>query len=195
MTLRPHEQRAVPVIHTAILAGGSVAEGRFVPYLVLDTTQRPDIEQLILSHEHLPSGDVNTTWAKMPGQARSISLLLEFKRPAEIFVRLEFGITEWGGLVDQIMRARLIYLQAGKPGDHFDPSQSAPHIIAEILGEPPEGEWDRLLMATLVKDFRTRGLKRKEANIAAREMVRDWRNFSGFRLTPTPAGRTTSPDS
>lgn len=180
--VRAHERDPTPIVHTAALAGSSIADGRLVPYLVLDTSKRPDFVQLVDAHEHLPPGDVDTTWAFLPKNSRAISLLLQFKKPAELFMRLEFGIVEWGGVVDQIMRSRLMYLEPGKPGDRFDPTQERPRILVEVMAEPFEAQWNRILLAKLTKDLRKRGTSRKKAERAAKEMVDAWRNFSGFRM-------------
>lgn len=184
LAVRGHERDPIPVVHTAALAGVPVADGRLIPYLVLDTTNRPDVVQLVAVHEHLPPGDVGTTWAFMPKNNRAISLILEFKKPAELFMRLEFGIVEWGGVVDQIMRSKMLYLEPGAPGDRLDPTLAKPRILVEVMADSFQQEWDRILHSTLTKDFRKRGMPKRKAEGAAKEMVAAWRTFSGFRLSP-----------
>jgi hypothetical protein len=61
--------RHLPIVADAALAG-PVADGVLVPVLIVDTSNRSDVAELIRVHKFLPSGDVMTNWAlldKKPG--------------------------------------------------------------------------------------------------------------------------------
>lgn len=45
----------VPIVADAMIAG-PVAEGVGIPLVILDTSERPDLEELIRVHQHLPPG-------------------------------------------------------------------------------------------------------------------------------------------
>ncbi len=46
----------VPIVGDAAMAG-PVADGRLIPVLIVDTSKRPEVAELIRVHAHLPPGD------------------------------------------------------------------------------------------------------------------------------------------
>lgn len=55
---KEHEKRAVTIVADAGIAVDGIGGGRLIPLLILDTTDRPDLEELIRVHQHLTPGDV-----------------------------------------------------------------------------------------------------------------------------------------
>jgi len=73
----------VPIVGDAAIAG-QVAEGVNIPLVILDTAERPEVAELIRVQEHLPPGDVVSTWGGQKGRVeKEVSLLLQFDRPIE----------------------------------------------------------------------------------------------------------------
>ena len=55
-------QGLVQVVGDAAIAASPFVEGRLVPLVIVDTSGRPDLEELVRVHKHLPPGDVETQW-------------------------------------------------------------------------------------------------------------------------------------
>jgi len=53
----------VPIVNIGAIGNGMVLEGRQVTCIVLDISERPDIEHLILNHKNINSGHAFSTWA------------------------------------------------------------------------------------------------------------------------------------
>lgn len=164
------------------MATGGVGEGRLVPLLILDGEQRPDIAEMIRIHEELSSGDFAAQWGRLPNRDGTISLILKFIRPAELNVILEFDIEKQGGIVDMIIRARALYLQAGKEGDRLMSTMQQPRILVEIGDLEFDKEWDKMLRKHIAKRLRKEGLGRTEAKRAVESFLQEWRRMSGFRV-------------
>jgi hypothetical protein len=75
--------------------------GQLVPLVILDTSDRPDIDELIRVHgtpQH--PGDVKIQWVELAGHKGFIALILTFLRPSEATVIIEFDIVKQGVLVE-----------------------------------------------------------------------------------------------
>lgn len=178
----PYETVPVRIVSDAAMATGGVGEGRLVPLLILDGEQRPDIAEMIRIHEELSSGDFAAQWGRLPNRDGTISLILKFIRPAELNVILEFDIEKQGGIVDMIIRARALYLQAGKEGDRLMSTMQQPRILVEIGDLEFDKEWDKMLRKHIAKRLRKEGLGRTEAKRAVESFLQEWRRMSGFRV-------------
>ncbi len=176
------EARPVEVVGDAAIAAGPIAEGRAVPLLILDTSDRPDLEELIRIHQEVNPGDVQTQWAQLRGKAGTVCLLVEFERPLELSVLLEFTIEAQGGLVDLILRSRGFYLQGGRKGDRLITTRRAPRILVEVPKSDFGPIWEQLLMKSVTATFRQRGLKRAAARQAARGFITEWRRVGNLRM-------------
>jgi hypothetical protein len=176
---KPEEGIPVRIVGDAAIAQHGLGEGKLIPLLILDTRNRPDIDELIRVHEHLPPGDVLSQWAQVENRTGTISLILQFQRPSKVTIIVEFDIVQQGVLVDQILRARTVFLQAGRPGDRFITNPDAQKISAGIAEGGFSGLWDSMWHKHLTTDMRASGLKRSEAKRAARQVIDELRSFSG----------------
>jgi hypothetical protein len=186
ITLAKHEARPLPIVADAAIAAEVFADGRLVPVLIVDTSERPDIDQLVRAHEFVAPGDVDTTWMRRPGKDRlsSVSLLLEFKRPVSCNVILEFSLPDMIPIVDLIVGARALYIQPGRPGDRLATTIRSPKIIADVPSDDFSPAWDEILPRCLEREFRRRGLLKREARKAAAEHIRTGRQLRYARLFP-----------
>ena len=105
------EAHPLRIVGDAAIATKNLDEGRLVPLVILDTTDRPDIDELIRVHQHLPVGDIDCGWGELEGSKGMVALMLIFNRPSEITAILEFDIVNQGVIVDQILAARGLYIQ------------------------------------------------------------------------------------
>lgn len=172
-------QFIVRIVGDGAIAGQAV-EGYSVPVLILDTTSRPDITEMIRVHGILPSGDVGYQWGVFDGD---VMLALDFQRPIAAKAYIPFNVLAQGILVDGILNARAVYLQAGRPGDRIKDDFDAPRIIVQIDETGFKEQWDRILVAALRGQFRERGLGRKEVQLAVAERLAELRSISNFRFT------------
>jgi hypothetical protein len=180
---KPEEASPVPIAGDAAIAQHGMGEGRMIPLLILDTTKRDDIDELIRIHEHLPPGDVNSQWGRIEHRRdRAISLILQFLRPSRATIIIEFDILRQGILVDQMLLSQGVFLQAGRPGDRFVNTLDAPRILVNV----PKGEfteiWDEMFQKRITVEMRERGLKRAEAKRASRQYIEELRKVSMLRI-------------
>lgn len=182
VTLR-HNREAPPVriVWDAAIAAGVIGDGRLIPLVILDTSDRPDVAELIRVHQHLTPGDAACQWGQLEGSKGKMALLLTFSRPAETILILEFDIVRQGVLVDQILIAKALYVQSGKEGDRFVTTMDAPKILVEVPHTGFEKEWDRIFERRISKEFRGQ-LNRQEAKNAAREFIRSLRAVGQLRM-------------
>jgi|SRR5580704_2713617 hypothetical protein len=187
----PHEAEPVTIVGDAAIATVGVGDGRLVPVLIVATSGRPDIEDFFRAYRYIPTGDHTAQWAHLDGHEGKISLVLKFVRPSELTIILEFDIVRQGGLVDQIIRARALYLQPGRPGDRLSTTLDQHRVIVEI-GDLEFRNWNELLSKHLIANFRASGLSRQRSKQAAKELIEEWRKATETRLRGhAPVGRTT----
>lgn len=184
-----HETRPVPIVSDAAVATEPVADGRLIPLLIVDTAERPDIEQLVKAHEHITPGDVDTQWGRAlgKGELESVFLFCDFKRPVRCFLMLEFELPRLAAVVDLIVGARAVYLQPGQTGDRLVTAFDNPRIIAEVFVDDFAPEWDRIYSKVVEREFRKRGgLRRSQARRAAKDHITQMRHLRGVRKARLP---------
>jgi len=164
-----------------MLAVSVVGDGRGIPVLILDTAQRPDVDELFRVHAEVRTGDHVVTWGRLPGREGSVALFLELVRPIELTVILEFDIERQGGLVDAIIRARCVYLQPGRLGDRLALTLDNPRILVSIGDLGFDEDWDKTFRKHLVERLRREGLGRPDAKRAVSHFLNEWRQFTGVR--------------
>jgi hypothetical protein len=179
------EGQLLKIVSDAAIASRRIGDGRLIPLVILDTTNRRDMDEYIRVHQHLPPGDVESQWGKIQDSTGRVILFVSFKRPAELLANIEFNIVKQGTLVDQILLANCLYIQSSLAGDRFSKNPSAPKVLLEIpdtgFGKP----WDKIFYEHIVKDMRNSGVPRRTAKRAAREFIDGWREFGQMRMKPT----------
>ena len=70
------ETKPVRIVADAAIATRNLNEDRLIPLVILDTTERPDIEELIRIHAYITPGDVMIQWAKLKNSEGTIVLIL-----------------------------------------------------------------------------------------------------------------------
>lgn len=175
------EVQPVRIISDAAVATVGVGDGRLIPLVIIDSAGRPDIEELVRVHEHLPPGDVKVQWGNLKSGSDGIALFLRFTRPAEVLLVLQFDIVKQGVIVDQILLSRALYLQPGREGDRLSNNLDARKILIEVPETGFRKTWDKILVKYLVKDFRRRGLPKHQAKEATKAVIEEWRKFGRSR--------------
>lgn len=183
----PLEKEPVPIVADAAVASEGVGEGRMIPLLILDTSRRPDIETMILAHEHSGPGDVMSVWS-IPSRfdTSHVSLILVQTKPSHCVVLLKFNVADQGGVVDQIVQAQGVYILAGRVGDRLANTLDKGRILVEVPTKEFKKEWDHIFRKQLRKKFRKEGLSRQEAKNAVDSFLIEWRRFGSFRMKQVP---------
>jgi hypothetical protein len=168
----------------AAVATNTVGDGRFIPLVILDTTVRPDIAELIAIHEKVPPGDVVSAWGEIIGGPKDhLALFMHFKRPMELDMAINFDLRHQGSIVELALRTRAIYLQAGKPGDRLLYTFESSRMIAELRGEMPAKLWEDLWRIAIKNRLRSDGLRNGEAKKKASQYIEQMRERFQSRST------------
>ena len=184
MAISPLEVVPVPIVSDAAIAIGGVLNGRPVPVLILDTSDRTDIVELLRVQRHLPPGDVACSWGTRPRCTSTVLLLLAFSRPSELKILLEFGTVRQGTLVEFILDARALYLQSGTDGERLSLAMDQDRMLLEVPSTGFEPAWNSFLRRELRRDFRGKGMTTKQANQAVKQTIEEWRRLREWRIGP-----------
>jgi hypothetical protein len=185
--LSPHEAQPVRIVSDAAVSTRGAFGGRLVPLVILDTSDRPDIDELIRVHQvSVKPGDVKIQWAERAGHEGHIALFLTFLRPIEATVIIEFDIARQGLLVEQALSGKGLYIQSGRDGDRVIKDPNRPKVLLEIPDVGFRKDWDGLFQKYLTKHFRTKGLRRSDAKRAAQSAIGELRKLGSFRMRDLP---------
>jgi len=166
-----------------VVAVQGIAGGRMIPLVIIDTSRRPDIDEMVRLHEHLGPGDAATTWSK-PSHWNDdrIRLIVQVTKPTKCTIILEFDLARWAGTVDQVVAAQGIYIQPGRDGDRLVTKPDNPRILVEVPSQWFRNVWVRIFRKAAVKKFRTEGMNRTQAKQAADRFAKQWRASLSVRL-------------
>jgi hypothetical protein len=171
-----------------IIADGAIGSrgifgGRLIPVVIVDTSGRPDVEELVRIHYATASpGDSVVQWGQIENREETVVLWLKFIRPAEVSLAIEFRVIGQGILVDQALNGKGIYIQPGREGDRLKYDPNRPKIFIEIGDTGYKDIWETTFKAQLTKHFRTKGLGRSESRRAAAEALEQMRAVTSFRM-------------
>lgn len=180
------EKHALLIVGDAAIARPDVGEGRLIPLVILDTTNRPDLEEYIRIHEFVRSGDVVCQWGQLEGRKNTIALILSFVRPAELIAIIEFDLDRNHGiLVEQALAARALYIQAGRDGDRLKYTMDASKVIVEVPDLKLLPHWDKIHFQHMMEKMRAHGLPRSDARRKARMAVDEMRKLASAARVPS----------
>jgi hypothetical protein len=178
------EKDALRIVADGAIAHANVGEGRLIPVVILDTTNRPDLEEYIRVHQFVGAGDVKCQWGQVIGHDDTVALVLSFSRPAELVAIVEFDLQRnHGVLVEQVLGSKGLYIQAGREGDRLKHDLNLPKVILEVP-ETGFGKkfWDKIYSRYTAVKMRERGLNRTDAKRAAKEAIVELRKLGTIRM-------------
>ena len=175
------EAQVVPIVGDAAIASVGVGHGRLIPLIIIDTTNRPDLAEVIEAQVHLPAGDVIVQWVSLPKGRDHIALLLKFQRPTERAAVIEFDIAKQGILVEHILQSNGLYVQAGKAGDRLKHDLNRPKMLIEVPDTGIRALWDKLFFDAVVRRARKDGLSRRDAKEVAQAAIGQIRELAKLR--------------
>jgi len=174
--------RVVRATSSAAIANVDTAGGRLIPLVMIDASEHPEIRELIRAHKHTPAGDCVSQWATPIGNPSSVHLRLEFIRPVATSFIVEFELPKLAGAIDNILRAKSMFLLEGKEGSTFTSTEGQPRILMEMPSTGFEPTWERIFRSSLVRMFRDEGASRRLAKVNADRFVARWRAGTTFDL-------------
>lgn len=173
----------VPIVSDPAVATRGVGDGRVIPVLIINSLERPDIEDMVRAHKCIGPGDVKSAWAKKSRFNRNkIRLVLFFTKPSSCFIVFEFDIMDQGHLIDQIVSAESVYIQPGRAGDRLASTIDNPRILVEVPSKKFRGKWEQIYSKALYRKFKKHGLSRKGAKESTQKFIEEWRHISATRL-------------
>lgn len=174
----------IHVIADGMIGAVGVGEGRMLAVLVLDTGNRPDIDELVRIHGVTPEGgDAGCRWALPDREADPVVLRVAFFKPMTVHFDIAFDLPRQAALVDLIVATKGMYIQPGRPGDGFAKNFDNPRLQAEVLAEMPSERWESILRSRVAADFRREGVPRARAKVLAAEQIDNWRELMAFRIS------------
>jgi hypothetical protein len=176
----------VPIVHDGAIAG-PMADGRLLPVLFIDTTERPDVRELFRVHQHLGSGDVEFDWGLSLESKDETILYLRFLRPVEVKVILLFDVRRQAILVEGILSGGGVYLQDARHGDRLSTTLDEYRILIELPDSGFRPLWDRYLLRRTTALLRKRGVPRRTAPRVAATAIGEMKKIASFRLRPAAA--------
>jgi hypothetical protein len=175
------------IIADGIISNTKWADGRPIPVLIIDATDRPEIGEYVATHHLQPPGDVIVSWGAPPFSKEFVVLTLKFFRPIETQFAIEFLTEKHHALVDGVLHARGFYLQVGIAGASLSANLHDPKIIVEVPDTGFLPHWNRIMSHVLVDRFRKNGFSKREANTAASDYVKTMRQFWAVRRPNVPS--------
>lgn len=150
------------IVQIGAIGSPNVSDGRLLPFITIDCTDCPEVENFIEVHGHLPApGDVVSTWGWKRFSKSDVYLRLDFKRPITTTAHLAIPVSAKGYVVDWIMAVRGLYLQSSKYGGCASEGLGSPAIIVEVPSASTFPVWPAIYRKILVKRFKAGGLKGK----------------------------------
>ena len=176
----------VAIVADASIANVAVGDGRMIPLLILDTSKRPDIEDMVKAQHHMRSqGDLTASWGRPDTffDTGTVILILTFEKPSRCLILLQFDIEQYGGIVDNIIHSQGLYIQPGRPGDRVRTTRDNPRVLAEVHSREFYPEWNNMLGKAMRKVFQKKhGMSRPKAKLAAEKFIDQWRDLLSKRV-------------
>lgn len=172
----------IPVLETGATAHSSVVSGALVPVIMVDVDEHGALAELIRAHEHVSGGDCLSSWVFLPSRRNKLGLRLVFERPVHLDIVLVFTLPGQAGAVDQVMRARALYLQHGSEGHGLKHHIDEPRIFIEVLTENFADIWEGIFLRAAAKQARSEGASYPESRRIAPQFVAEWRRLFDNRM-------------
>jgi hypothetical protein len=180
---KPYEYAPVPVVGHAA-ATLPQAMGGLTAILIIDTRNRPDIDEYVNIHRNSGAGDVESQWGRRVDDNSIYQLVLEVIRPVELNIYLEFKFPDKISVIDQILHTQRLCLQPGRPGDTLSQTfNTVPRVIMEIPDTGIGKKWNTKLLKHFTKMFQGEGLNKRQAEEKAAEFIRTRRQIFDFRMS------------
>jgi hypothetical protein len=169
------------IVEDGLMSSESLAEGRFIPVIVIDVQGNKEIEELIKLHNNIVSGDVTMTWAKDFYSRKKIIFRLAFHKPMEVVFGIEFKLDSDYSIIDGMIESKGLALQTGKKGEKVSSKLEDPKILIEVPEMGFKEKWNEMLLSTVRKNIRKKGASKRESLVLAKNHIVEMRKFWKMR--------------
>jgi len=150
---------------------------KVIPIVQIDATDRPDIVSLISAHGPGVVGEAATQWGRRIGAPEgTVTLFLDYQRPRQVLIFMDFRIVHYGFLVDEILRAGELYIQAIQTPFAANTALGSSRMRVVVADTGFGLLWDQLLEDELAQELRKQGLPAAKAKTRAADIIRGWRS-------------------
>lgn len=170
------EVEPVKILNISLISSKGIADGKMLPVIFLDTTNRKDIENLLKNQEELGSktGSIETAIAKKTRFNNKVLLLmLMFKEPIECNVIVEFEIEKYGFGLDLIIKNQGCYIQSSIKGDRLSTTMGEPRVLVEVHSQEIRKEWRKIYFESIVKKFKKKGMSKDKSKELAESFIKE----------------------
>ncbi len=171
----------VNIVGEGLVSAGDKGEGRFIPALILDTSNRPDIDEVIRVHQYCQPGDAESVWVTVPFSMTNVYLNIRFIKPVQCDFAITFISEEHVNLIYAILHSQALYFLSGQNGDKISTTMGRDRILVEVPRSPFANKWDNEMPKIIAKKFRKEGISKKTANALALEDISKIRDILTFR--------------
>jgi hypothetical protein len=179
-TFKPKGLPILKIVSDAGIANPHIGDGRLIPVLTLDCTECSEVSTMLELHQETPPGDVVSTWAIPRYSKKYMYLILNFTRPVELNIAIEFKLEKHSPLIDGIILSKGLYIRSCESSE-FD----APSIVIEVPEETIPEYWSSLYQKLTIKKLKREGYSKKHATNLAIEHIKRMRELWGKRMHVT----------
>ena len=173
----------VPLVRDGAVASPEIGDGRLIPVLILDCSNHPQFLNLVHVHQKTPPGDVVSRWGYNPLNKRFVELKMNFVKPVDLEVRVQFDLRTQAAIADSIVQAKSVYLQPAESGRRVIDGLDKPKIIIEVPPQTKLLKWDSMLLKQIEKKMKHDGVGKKTARNAAKQHLARMRELTGKRMS------------
>lgn len=171
----------VKIVADATINNITVAYGKTIPLIILDTVDHPLIESMIDAHTEIEQGSVKSLWFTTQDQ-QTVYLQIEMSEPTSVKFISKFDSKIHAVIIDVLIHSQLLYLQAGKPGDRFIDDPKRPKILIEIPSSGFSEAWDKIYTQIFTNHFRKIGYRKKQAQELACNLRVEWSKIRNLHI-------------
>jgi hypothetical protein len=165
------------IVGEGIMSTIEIAEGRFIPSLIIAANDDSGIIDLILMHKDSPPGDVTSCWTKPLWQSKIFVLNLKFIKPIRMEFGISFNLKTQNSLIDGIIQSRGFFLQVGKIGDTPSLLLDEPKIMLEIPDMGIDDKWNDILIDIIEAKYKKMHLSKNDIRIATYGHIKSMREI------------------
>lgn len=191
----------VDVAGDGLLARPDVANGAAVPVVILDGSDRPDLQKVIEAHQydHLNDGDTEVVWVGDPD--KWIGLDIRFLQPVPTRAIVRLPMPKYAVVAHLALKSNALYIHIGGPSskfsDYYLREEENPEGIKFVsepifLSTPPGGFekiWDDVCTKVLTKHFRKEYMfSRDVARNSAEELVSRFNDLANVKVSKKTSG-------
>ena len=175
------------IIAECLAAKSNIGEGRPIPAILLQSlNEDKGLEELLEIHQHTPPGDVISLWLRPITtilNSDKIYLGMEFKKPLEFDLMVEFSIRTHYPIIEAILMSKALYIGTWKQGDNIsDKLISNELLMVEIPSINFEKDWNKMLIKSLTKTLKTQGVSKKKIKKLVKLQIAEIREMLRTRI-------------